>query len=317
MEIELARGAIDRQERISVAETKLAVDEATPCTLHLEMGVNEKLNHSGLSMGHDRCQDGDSKTKAKFVAAVTEAMNSMTLGDADTNRVCQWKFPLKPGKQEVLSESMTGATSRKCSVGLKTLATIMFGADLDEKAATPQQANEIRIRNSTICQLFHSTVDAYLDLMTLLKQKEDFTYTQIFQAHVLCNAFMCQCVDLFANRGITNCIHIIAAGHLVSHLRKCRNLHKFSQQGWKALNQKLNHFHFNNTNHGGCGGNKSGSMITGDHVRPLMRMCLRFLMWKLGLGDALSLLLWRQALHRRTHQNWDHHWSMESSKLAC
>lgn len=92
--------------------------------------------------------------------------------------------------------------------------------------------------------------------------------------------------DLFAGKGITNYIHIIGAGHLVFYLNKDRNLYKFSQQGWEALNQKLKHFYFNNTNHGGCGGNQSGSMVTGDHVRPLMRMCLRFLMWKLGLGDA-------------------------------
>lgn len=52
------------------------------------------------------------------------------------------------------------------------------------------------------------------------------------------------------------------------------------------MNQKLKHFYFNNTNHGGCGGNSKGAMLRGDHVRPLMRMCQRFIMWRLGHGDA-------------------------------
>lgn len=55
------------------------------------------------------------------------------------------------------------------------------------------------------------------------------------------------------------------------------------------MHQKLKHLYFNNTNHGGCGGNKNGAMITGEHARPLMRLCQRFVMWKLGLGDAFFL----------------------------
>lgn len=51
------------------------------------------------------------------------------------------------------------------------------------------------------------------------------------------------------------------------------------------MNQKLKHHYFNNTNHGGCGGNKSGAMISGDHCRLLIRMCQRFVVWKLGIGD--------------------------------
>jgi hypothetical protein len=84
---------------------------------------------------------------------------------------------------------------------------------------------------------------------------------------------------------ITNYIHMLGAGHLVYFISKYRNLYKFSQQGWEAMNQKLKYFYFHNTNHGGCGGRQPGA-LAGDHVLPLMRLMQRSIMWDLGLGDA-------------------------------
>ena len=51
------------------------------------------------------------------------------------------------------------------------------------------------------------------------------------------------------------------------------------------MNKKLKNYYFHNTNHGGCCGNSKGGMIRGDHVLPLMRMCQRNIMWKLGHGE--------------------------------
>jgi hypothetical protein len=60
------------------------------------------------------------------------------------------------------------------------------------------------------------------------------------------------------------------------------------------LNQLLKHYYFNNTNHGGASGiggkNSVGlytnGVISGNHCRPLMLLCQRSVMWKLGIGDA-------------------------------
>ena len=92
-------------------------------------------------------------------------------------------------------------------------------------------------------------------------------------------------VQLMDGQHITNYIHLLGAGHITYYLTLYRNLYKFSQQGWEAMNQKLKHFYFNNTNHGGHAGNKNGNMISGEHCRPLMRLCQRFTMWQLGIGD--------------------------------
>jgi hypothetical protein len=56
----------------------------------------------------------------------------------------------------------------------------------------------------------------------------------------------------------------------------------------------IKHYYVNNTNHGGSLGNggkdadgKFGNkVVSGDNCLPLMRLCQRALMWKLGLGDA-------------------------------
>jgi hypothetical protein len=61
-----------------------------------------------------------------------------------------------------------------------------------------------------------------------------------------------------------------------------------------SLNQLIKHYYFNNTSHGGSAGNGGqnsvgqyvNGTISGDHCRPLMRLCQRSMMWKLGLGDA-------------------------------
>lgn len=63
------------------------------------------------------------------------------------------------------------------------------------------------------------------------------------------------------------------------------------------MNQMIKHYYFNNTNHGGSLGNGgkdedgkySKRVGSGDHCLPLMRLCQRNIMWKLGLGDAYFL----------------------------
>jgi hypothetical protein len=105
---------------------------------------------------------------------------------------------------------------------------------------------------------------------------------------------MDQWVNLYGTVHMTNYIHIIGSGHLTYFAKKYGNLYRYSQQGWEAMNQLLKHYYFNNTNHGGSYGNGgksddgtySCSTVCGDHCRPLMRLCQRSLMWKLGIAEA-------------------------------
>ena len=58
-------------------------------------------------------------------------------------------------------------------------------------------------------------------------------------------------VLLWQKEGITNYIHMIGSGHIAEYLFKWRNLYRFSQQGWEAMNSLIKIFFFRRTNHGG------------------------------------------------------------------
>ena len=94
--------------------------------------------------------------------------------------------------------------------------------------------------------------------------------------------------NLLGGEKVTNYVHMLGAGHISWYLRQFKNLYKFSQQGWEALNKKMKHFFNCNTNHGGMNG-KGGDRF--QHCLPVMRMNLRFLLWK--TGDAKKFFLAR------------------------
>jgi hypothetical protein len=127
-----------------------------------------------------------------------------------------------------------------------------------------------------------------------IERKEDFGERDILLLHKYTSTFMDQWVGLCHGKHMTNYIHVLGSGHLTYFAKHYGNLYRFSQQGWESLNKLIKHYYYNNTNHGGSYGNggkdENGSYtkgsISGQHCYPLMRFCQRFMMWKLGHGDA-------------------------------
>ena len=54
-----------------------------------------------------------------------------------------------------------------------------------------------------------------------------------------------------SKEGITNYLHMIGSGHIADYLYKWKNLYRFSQQGWEAMNSLIKTFFFRRTSHGG------------------------------------------------------------------
>ena len=184
-------------------------------------------------------------------------MKTVVMGDSELGRGAQWKFPLKKGGKEVDPRSMTGVSSRKCVYGLATIATLVFASDLDQVSLNPELT---RNENQEVLENWISLLNVYIPMMELGKQHNDLSEEQIDEFHMLSQAFMKAYISLTPS--VTNYIHMFGAGHMTYYLKKYGNLYQFSQQGWEALNQKLKHFYFNNTNHGGCSGS-SGAMQRG------------------------------------------------------
>jgi hypothetical protein len=281
--INLARSTIERSESVRGIAEKVLAEEAVPCVLHLEMRCNEKLFWTLLNVGMDRYQDGEFATRKEMVSRVTECMKTTVLGNIANETEYQWKFPLKDSGKRVDPRSMTNVHSRRCVMGIKTLANIIFSPELDEQSKNDAQGT--RQRNAHRLLQWQSLMDTYIPMMSQIRKRADFSDSEIDDLHKLTSGFMVQWVDCYNGDSITNYIHMIGAGHLTYYLVKYRNLYKFSQQGWEAMNKKLKYFYFHNTNHGGCGGRKPGA-LSGDHVLPLMRLMQRSILWTIGWGDA-------------------------------
>jgi hypothetical protein len=76
-------------------------------------------------------------------------------------------------------------------------------------------------------------------LMEMARQWDDFTDEEIDAFGVQCDIFFGLWVDLTDIEGLINYIHMIGCGHLTYYLREWRNLYRYSQQGWEALNSLL------------------------------------------------------------------------------
>jgi hypothetical protein len=187
-------------------------------------------------------------------------------------------------------QSLTGSTAQKVIIHMQALIKVAFCEDMDQDSLDKELTRQINQQKQLEWNVMCDNVKV---LWNLIEKKTDYTDDEVDKLHIMCNKFMDQWVRLFGPKHMTNYIHVIGAGHLTFFAAKYRNLYRFSQQGWESLNQLLKHYYFNNTNHGGAAGNggktKDGKyingVISGEHCRPLMQLCQRSIMWKLGVGD--------------------------------
>jgi hypothetical protein len=171
---------------------------------------------------------------------------------------------------------------------------VLYGEDMDQESINSGEVTTIRHQNERLKAKWNELASNQVLLWKLLEQHEDYSIIDLDKLHYCCNQLMTQWLDLLGTEHMTNYLHVIGSGHVTYFARKYKNLYRYSQQGWEAFNQLIKHFYFNNTNHGGSAGNGGknaagqyvNGTISGDHCRPLMRLCQRTIMWKLGLADA-------------------------------
>ena len=77
---------------------------------------------------------------------------------------------------------------------------------------------------------------------------------------------------------------MIGAGHFLYYLRKWRNLYRYSQHGWEALNSQIKTVYFRRTQHGG---HKGGSEFN-SKVEPIARWVQRSLFGRLEWVKCLN-----------------------------
>ena len=123
----------------------------------------------------------------------------------------------------------------------------------------------------------------YRAAITILRKNTDATDDEIaiFQDHI--DAWFQDWVKVYGKEGCTNYTHMLSSSHVMRYMQEWKCLHRFSQQGWEALNALIKAYFFRRTNRGGLSKNSSKkSKLLG-----IARWLQRRIMWYSGHGDSL------------------------------
>jgi hypothetical protein len=291
----VTRKTINRHKAARDISKALVVERLIPCILHMKMRMLEKIFQCLVNSGLERYADSKlDKSKRKLLASNVEIyMKGSVMGNSEKGIVSYWKFKWKkPTNVTMEKVNFSGGIAQKILLKLHGLVRIIFDPEFDQE---PQLTNlNPRAVNNCLMETWIGLCENLVAMWALIEQKDEYTNEEIMLLHKRCNNFMSVWTDLFGNNHVTNYIHIVGAGHLSYFAKKYGNLYRYSQQGWESMNQLLKHYYFNNTNHGGSSGNGgkdneggfTNATVIGDHCRPLMKLCQRTIMWKLGIGDA-------------------------------
>ena len=245
--------------------------QAVVCILHLENRVGLKSIESVLRSGLSKAIQGiltwttsmgAKKRQDEYVDRITNIMQTRILGTASAPS--QWRFPLTDdGKMGSLSmdNNRTHATVNN----IEALIEVSF-PDSD-----PNKAKLLRC------------FPRYRAALVILRKNTDYTDAEIsmFQEHI--DAWFCDWVHVYGKEGCTNYTHMLSSSHIMRYMQEWRCLHRYSQQGWEALNALLKSYFFRRTNRGGLAKNSTRkSKLLG-----IARWLQRRMMWYSGHGDAL------------------------------
>ena len=186
--------------------------------------------------GFNKC-GGDTAGQKNFIQAFEDLTNRQILGSEERRsnwRVCTAED--MAGHTIIADQPMPNNHVRKFVGKFEALCALCLSDDIERQAK------------------WMEVIEIWKELITLAGQKEDLSDDEIDTFSNLCDRFFSKWVGLKGRDGITNYIHMLGAGHFTYYLRKWRNLYRFSQQGWEALNAQIKAFFFRRTQRGGHGG---------------------------------------------------------------
>ena len=220
--------------------------QTLPCVLHMENRNGIKILSMVLVEGLSNAKkkllytevSAEGARVTRFVSEMEYLINSSILGSEDDP--CQWMCPFDFKKKELGPITMDNVRTRRIIDNLDTM--------VDACVTNPNRK-----------VMWMTVLNNYRIAMVLLRKKDDFTNEMIASYQCHADKFFQAWVGLWQKEGITNYIHMIGSGHIADYLFKWKNLYRFSQQGWEAMNSLIKTFFFRRTSHGGGvrGGKKS------------------------------------------------------------
>ena len=134
--------------------------------------------------------------------------------------------------------------------------------------------------------MWNSALVHYEEAVAGLRSRKDFTDEDVTVWQQGVDFFYTIWVDLHGMDGLTNYIHMLGAGHVGYYLRLYKNLYRYSQQGWEAMNDKIKTFYFRRTQRGG---HANVPNAVQSHLDALGKFFQRSVLWSFGKGDAYFL----------------------------
>ena len=245
--------------------------QAVVCILHLENRVGlksiESILRSGLSNARAGLLDWIDTTSVnrrqeEYVQRISNVMRHEILGTLFAPS--QRRFPLN-------EEGLMGTLS----MDNNRTRLVMNSIELLIVQSFPMEdANR---------ELLLRCFPRYRAAMVILRKNTDATEEEIatFQAHI--DAWFQDWVKVYGKEGCTNYTHMLSSSHVMRYMQEWKCLHRFSQQGWEALNALIKAYFFRRTNRGGLSKNSTQkSKLLG-----IARWLQRRIMWFSGKGDAV------------------------------
>ena len=216
--------SVGRAEDLGDDELAALVEEAVLCILHLENRCSEKLFKLILQEMVNRCKtDAEVRASAK---QVEDVLNTQVWGSAD--RPSQFKLGLEKkaaGEGLTLGEiNLPNVRARKIIENIEPVLDV---------ALSHNQA----LKESTLkaCQL-------YTEFISIARQKEDFEDDQIEKFQDLVDEFSVLMVENYKEPFMTNYFHMLASGHVKYYMKRWKNLYRYEQQGWEAMNSLIKYY---------------------------------------------------------------------------
>jgi hypothetical protein len=238
------------------------VEKMIPCILHLENRIGEKI----LSMILFKAEELNGHAFTRFYNEVQEFLRTTVLGTGE--HPSQYKLP-------VVSDKDGPKGLAKISGSNTFVRTLMSSSISMTETLIPEAQSALR------ADLIKS-LSAYSEAIKLLTLHRNLTDEEIELFGYHADVFFESWISAFGEQGVTNYIHLMGAGHIYDFLKKHRCLYLYSQQGWEALNSKVNTlFHMSSQR----GGNNSGPDGGKSYIFPIVQYIMRHLLWITGEGD--------------------------------
>jgi hypothetical protein len=247
--------------------------QAVVCILHLENRVGlksiESILRSGLSNAQKGVLDwttgGAQHRQDQYVERISQIIGTKILGTVVAP--AQWRFPL--------SEDKTMGT---LSMDNNRTRSIMNSIELLVEESFPSSPDVNRLR---LLRCFPK----YRAAMVLLRKDTDLDEVEIRTFQGLIDGWFNDWVKVYGKEGCTNYTHMLSSSHVMRYMQEWKCLHRFSQQGWEALNALIKSYFFRRTNRGGL--SKNGTKKS--KLLGIARWLQRRIMWYSGQGDSLFL----------------------------